>query len=313
MPSPTSLAPFASPAPVVVQATERPRLADGYRTPDHGVRRLDALAAGLLPAWRLVASTDSPERLRQGGRGYQGRGAFTAHLLTTAPFTAPSARDGAPCDDEAARWAVAVLWDGDWYTGERHMVLEQALTGAVVEDTMAALVRRFATGNGLPSSAPERGPVAVWPPTSRWTVLAMLLEQPFPGRAVEQMLVDLTFGVGAVTTHRAKVLTEVAHTSALAAVALRFDSLVEQARRVGLHRQAWVTYRAGISLREVAVEHWDTETLTFGPGFAAAEQAVWKSFFGDVLDDLTLPGPLTRRTGHLGQLPAWLDTPYAVE
>lgn len=261
-----------------------PELFEGYVTPSHGGTRTDALVAGLVSPWRLVASTDSPERLRGRGRA-QGRWSFTAHLLTSSPTTDEVA--------EGARWAVVVLWDGDWFTKDRHPILVQALADAVAEDTVPGLVRRFAAGDRLFAGGSLRDYEVQWPPTARWAVLTMLLEQPFPGRDAEQMLVDLTFGVGAVAQHRSKVIAEAAKDTAITVVADRFSALLEQARGIGFVRQGWVAYRHEMRLRQAAEEHWDETTQSMRPGLAAAERAVWQGFFGDVLGDLTLPEPLT--------------------
>lgn len=288
-PSITDLIPSELAAPAV------PCLAPGHRIPSHGASRVDALAAGLAPGWRLVASTDSTERKRHGGRGFQGRWSFMAHLLTTAPHDDTAAQPAAGDPTFAVRWAVALTWDNNWLTGDRHEVIEQALAHAVVEDTLAALVRQFASSDTLPNSHPSGDGQRVateWPPTARWSVLAMLFEQPFPGRAAEQMLVDLTFGVGAVGAHQHRVAVEGARETAVNEVRRRFERLVEQARTVGLAREGWVTYRAGTALREAATEHWDEATGSFRAGFAEAEHAGWQAFFGDVLADLRLPAPL---------------------
>lgn len=303
-----------APAPTVAAvAADRPALFEGYLTPSHGASRTDALVAGLVPGWRLVASIDSPERLRGRGRA-QGRWSFTAHLLATCSPPARTDEDASVddisgpiahdighgiADDPAVgtRWAVVVLWDGDWFQKDRHPILVQALADAAVEDTMPGLVRRFATDDRLPANGPYRDMDVAWPPTARWAVLTMLLEQPFPGRDAEQMLVDLTFGVGAVAHHRTKVVAEVAKDAAIASTVDRFSALREQARGIGFVREGWVVYRHESTLREAVQEHWDETTQSVRPGLAAAERAVWQGFFGDVLDDLIPPGasdPATR-------------------
>lgn len=288
-------------APAPADAADRPALFEGYLTPPHGASRTDALVAGLVPGWRLVASIDSPERLRGRGRA-QGRWSFTAHLLTTCSHPARKDED-ASADDivgdiaVGTRWAVVVLWDGDWFQKDRHPILVHALADAAVEDTMPGLVRRFATDDRLPASSPYRDMAVVWPPTARWAVLTMLLEQPFPGRDAEQMLVDLTFGVGAVAHHRTKVVAEVAKDAAIASAVDRFSALREQARGIGFVREGWVAYRHESTLREAVQEYWDETTQSVRPGLAAAERAVWQGFFGDVLGDLIPPGaadPATR-------------------
>lgn len=255
-----------------------PAMRHGYRTPESGLTRVQALQQGLDPSWRLVASADSSARQY----GLYGRGAFTAHLLVSE-----------------TRTAVTVVWDEDWLGRDRD-VLETMLDLSVVEETLAGLVRRFSTATRLPirprhvdstsrpvfSTAAQHRPA--WSDEMRLDVLVFLLEQDFDGKDAESMLLDLALGAGAIEQHRQTVQVEVARKKAYAQVERRFVALVRHAKDAGiLDRGAYKAQMGEIALRNLLRAQFDDERTTVpDESFAAAEEQVYRDYFGDVLDDV---------------------------
>lgn len=248
--------------------------------PPYGLTRVQCLTQGLDPAWQLEGTLDSEERKR----GLRGTWAFTAHLLTSQ-----------------TRWAVAVIWDHDW-TGngaERDDVLAAALGEAVVEDGVAGLVRRFATGTGLPSATPRSASsygkssatsvreAASWPEARRMEVLDFLLGYDFPGKAGEVMLLDLSFGAGAIGEERRAVEARRRERALYETVVRRFRTLAEHAASAGLlNRGEGKIQSSEYRLRGLVSQYVEGHgALLLGPDFVDIEEQVYVRYFGEVLND----------------------------
>jgi hypothetical protein len=262
---------------IVTDSSLHPALRHGHTTLP-GFARIHALTHSLDSQWRLVASMQSADSQR--GR-QSGRWSFSAHLLASPK-----------------RWAVAAVQDSTWFRTRDGGLspIEHALEQAVVETTVAGLVRRFATGTRLPRFGLDR-PVSAshqvqapvpWTQEARLDVLAyLLMEQDFEGKAAEAMLIDLSFGAGAVQRHRRDVDVDVARNKVRRAVTARFMRLVEHASTTGLlHREAGKAERGEIALQRLLKERFaDETTTTLDESFVDVEEQVYRDYFGDVLDE----------------------------
>lgn len=264
----------------------------GSQTGRVGFTRIHMLAHGLDSAWRLVASSESSGTFRSRNIMWS----FTAHLLASDK-----------------RWAVAIIPTAAWDAREDGVtVIARALRDAVVEESVAGLVRRFTTDTGLPSlssdgwrsdpsrvSASARGRRLTvhpsgwqfgWALEARMDVLEdLLMRQDFEGRAAEEMLLDLSMGAGALAKHRANRRAEQVEYSRKKIhqqVEERFRTLaVDAARRGILNRGGHKEYAAVVALRRVTNAHFVDDSADLDEGFDEASEQVYRDFFGDVLGD----------------------------
>lgn len=266
---------------IATDSSLQPALRHGHTTMP-GLSRIQALTHGLDSQWRLVASMQSADS-RCGRQSAQW--SFSAHLL-----------------ESPKRWAVVAVQDSTWFRPRDGGLspIEHALEQAVVETTVAGLVRRFATGTRLPrfglrfgldravsASHQVQAPLK-WTPNARLDVLAyLLMEQDFEGKAAEAMLIDLSFGAGAIQRHRRDVDVDVARKKVRRVVTARFMRLVEHASTTGLlHRERYEAERAEVRLQRLLKAHFaDTDMTALDGSWVEAEEQAYRDYFGDALDE----------------------------